>query len=327
MFSADARHAAVRAAGRTAISFTPFTHANIQGNQMTLLVTGSTGLIGSNVVALLAAQGASVRALTRSPEKTRFPAGVEVVKGDFLDVASMRAAMAGVNTLFLLNTVAPDEVTQALIALNLAREAGIDRIVYLSVMHSDRFTEVPHFTGKHTVERMIEQFGLHTTVLRAAYFMQNDDALVQDSVLDRGEYPMPIGGVGISMVDARDVAQVAVHHLLRRQAASAPLPGEVLDIVGPDALTGEAAAAVWSEVLGTPVRYAGDDIGPFEARFNTFAPGWMAYDMRLMMARMQRDGEVACAGAVEQMKRDLGGPLRSYRAFVRETVARWKVPQ
>ena len=103
---------------------------------MTLLVTGSTGLIGSNVVALLAAQGASVRALTRSPEKTRFPAGVEVVKGDFLDVASMRAAMAGVNTLFLLNTVAPDEVTQALIALNLAREAGIDRIVYLSYMDS-----------------------------------------------------------------------------------------------------------------------------------------------------------------------------------------------
>ncbi|MEZ5702655.1 MAG: NmrA family NAD(P)-binding protein [Burkholderiaceae bacterium] len=294
---------------------------------MTLLVTGSTGLIGSNVVALLAAQGTRVRALTRSPEKARFPSGVEVAKGDFLDVASMRAAMAGVRTLFLLNTVAADEITQALIALNLAREAGIDRIVYLSVMHSDRFTEVPHFTGKHTVERMIEQFGMHTTVLRAAYFMQNDDALVQDDVLERGVYPMPIGGAGIAMVDARDVAQMAVHHLLRRHAASEPLPSEVLDIVGPETLSGEAAASVWSEVLGKPVCYAGDDIGPFAARFKTFAPDWMAYDMRLMVARMQRDGEVAGAAAVERMQSDLGGPLRSYRAFVQETVARWRAAQ
>lgn len=294
---------------------------------MTLLVTGSTGLIGSNVVALLAAQGADVRALTRSPEKARFPTGVQVVKGDFLDVMSMRAAMAGVRTLFLLNTVAADEITQALMALNLAREVGIDRIVYLSVMHCDRFTEVPHFTGKHTVERMIEQFGMHATVLRAAYFMQNDDALIRDDVLERGLYPMPIGGVGISMVDARDVAQMAVHHLLRRNAASEPLPTEILDMVGLDALTGDAAAAVWSEVLGKTVRYAGDDTGPFEARFKTFAPGWMAYDMHLMMARMQKEGEVASATAIERMQQDLGSPLRSYRAFAEETAVRWKVGQ
>lgn len=138
---------------------------------MTILVTGSTGLIGSNVVALLAAQGADVHALTRTPQHRQFPPGV---KGDFQDVDSMRAAMRSARTLFLLNTVAADEVTQALIALNLAREAGIERIVYLSVMHSDRFTDVPHFTGKHTVERMIEQLGMHATILRPAYFMQND---------------------------------------------------------------------------------------------------------------------------------------------------------
>ena len=294
---------------------------------MTILVTGSTGLIGSNVVALLAAQGADVHALTRTPEKRQFPSGVTAVKGNFLDVASMRAAMVGARTLFLLNTVAADEVTQALIALNLAREAGIDRIVYLSVMHSERFTEVPHFTGKHTVERMIEQFGMHATILRPAYFMQNDDALIQTDVLERGVYPMPIGGAGVSMVDARDVAQVAARHLLRRDAASEPLPTEVLDVVGPVALSGEAAAAVWSEVLGKKVQYAGDDIGPFEARFQSFAPGWMAYDMRLMMARMQIDGELGSAGAVKRMQQELGTPLRSYRDHALETAGRWRAAQ
>ena len=78
---------------------------------MTILVTGSTGLIGSHVVALLAAQGADVHALSRTPEKRQFPPGVTAVKGDFQDVDSMRAAMAGAITLFLLNTVAADEIT------------------------------------------------------------------------------------------------------------------------------------------------------------------------------------------------------------------------
>lgn len=294
---------------------------------MTILVTGSTGLIGSHVVALLAAQGADVHALSRTPEKRQFPPGVTAVKGDFQDVDSMRAAMAGARTLFLLNTVAADEVTQALIALNLAREAGIERIVYLSVMHSDRFTEVPHFTGKHSVERMIEQFGMHATILRPAYFMQNDDALIQSDVLERGVYPMPIGSAGISMVDARDVAMIAAQHLLRRDAESEPLPTEVLDVVGPIALSGQTAAAVWSDVLGKTVRYAGDDIGPFEARFRSFAPAWMAYDMRLMMARMQIDGEVGSAGAVERMQQELGTPLRSYRDYALETAERWRAAQ
>ncbi|MET0329199.1 MAG: NmrA family NAD(P)-binding protein [Luteimonas sp.] len=291
---------------------------------MTILVTGSTGLIGSHVVALLAAQGADVHALTRTPEKRRFPPGVTAVKGDFQDVDSMRAAMGGARTLFLLNTVAADEVTQALIALNLAREAGIERIVYLSVMHSDRFTDVPHFTGKHTVERMIEQLGMNATILRPAYFMQNDDALIQSDVLERGVYPMPIGSAGISMVDARDVAQLAAKHLQRRDAESEPLPREVVVVVGPTAVSGASAAAVWSDVLGKTVRYAGDDIAPFEARFRSFAPAWMAYDMRLMMARMQMDGELGSAGAVERMQQELGTALRSYRDHAVETAARWK---
>ena len=96
---------------------------------MNILVTGSTGTIGSLVVRGLAAQGASVHALTRDPDKASFPAGVTAVKGDMTDIPSMRAALKGVDTLFLLNAVVADEVTQAISTLSLAREAGIERIV------------------------------------------------------------------------------------------------------------------------------------------------------------------------------------------------------
>src|SRR5262252_2732700 len=101
---------------------------------MTILVTGSTGTIGSQVVQRLAGQSARIRALVRDASK--LPAGVEPVQGDMTDVASMRTALNGVDTLFLLNAVASDEVTQALGTLDLAREAGIQRIVYFSVFNS-----------------------------------------------------------------------------------------------------------------------------------------------------------------------------------------------
>lgn len=62
----------------------------------------------------------------------------------------------------------------AAIVLNLAKEAGIERIVYLSVIHSDVYVNMLHFAGKFGIERMIEQMGFNATILRPAYFMDND---------------------------------------------------------------------------------------------------------------------------------------------------------
>src|SRR5205809_488326 len=100
---------------------------------MTILVTGATGTVGGQVVEQLAKRGANVRALVRDPSKAKVPASVTVVKGDLLDVDSLRPAFEEVSTLFLLNAVVPDEFTQALVALNLARDAGVKKLVYLSV--------------------------------------------------------------------------------------------------------------------------------------------------------------------------------------------------
>ncbi|WP_255587254.1 NmrA family NAD(P)-binding protein [Hephaestia mangrovi] len=122
---------------------------------MAILVTGSTGTVGTQVLNFLDGQGVEVRALTRSPEKANFPAGVTAVKGDLADIDSIRAALDGVSTLFLLAPNAPDELTQAMLALNAAREAGVKGIVYLSVFKGEAYADVPHFASKMTVERMI----------------------------------------------------------------------------------------------------------------------------------------------------------------------------
>lgn len=287
---------------------------------MSILVTGATGSIGSAVIERLAAERAPVRALTRSPGKYKAPAGVQPVAGDMTDIPSMRAALQGVDTLFLLNAVVPDELTQALATLGLAREAGIQRIVYLSVLNGDRFTDVPHFTVKYAVERAIEQFDLPATVLRPSYFMQND-ANIKDVIAQHGVYPMALGKVGVSMVDTRDIADVAAASLLRRSRASGALPREVIELVGPDAITGEGAAATWSEALGRPVAYGGDDLDTAEANIARQQPSWAAYDLRLMLARFHADGMLAKPAANGIMTSVLGRAPRSYRDFVRETVA------
>lgn len=287
---------------------------------MTILVTGATGTVGRNVVDQLLARGADVRALVRDPAKADLPAGVAVVKGDLLDVDAMRAAFSGVSTLFLLNAVVPDEFTQALLTLNLARDAGIERIVYLSVIHSDIYVNVPHFAGKFGVERMLEQMGFNATILRPAYFIDNDRA-IKDVVLGHGVYPMPIGDEGLAMIDARDLGEIAAIELVRRAQSAAPLPLERINVVGPDTLTGTDVAGIWSEALGRTIHYAGNDTATFEQNMRSYAPAWMALDMRLMCERFLTDGMVPEAGDVDRLTAMLGRPLRSYRDFATEIAA------
>jgi len=289
---------------------------------MAILVTGSTGTIGTQVLKFLDGHGADVRALTRSPEKASFPAGITAVKGDLADVDSVRAALDGVSTLFLLAPNAPDELTQAMLALNAAREAGVTGIVYLSVFKGEAYADVPHFASKVTVERMIEAYDLPATILRPAYFIQND-LRQKDALLGGGVYGMPVGARGISMVDIRDIGEAGAKELLRREQAGTPLPREVYELVGPDALTASTLSALWSEILGRPIGYAGDDLNGLEQRLKSFGPAWLAYDMKLMMRRYQEDGAVATDADLARLTALLGHAPRSYRDFAEAAAAGW----
>ncbi len=290
---------------------------------MTILVTGATGRVGRQVVQQLIQRDAKVRVLVRDPAKADFPTRVEIAKGDLLDIDALRSAFKGMRTLFLLNAVAGDEFTQALITLNIARECGVERVVYLSVLHADRFVDVPHFAVKFGAERMIQQMGFSATILRPAYFIDND-LTIKDVVLNHGVYPMPIGAKGVAMIDARDIAEVAAIELIRHDQSPSKLPVETLNLVGPDTLTGAAVAAIWSNVLGRPVVYGGDDPSGFEQSAAAFMPKWMAYEMRLMAERFVSDGMIPENGDIERLTAILGRPLNSYRDFAGEIAAEMK---
>ncbi|WBG93481.1 NmrA family NAD(P)-binding protein (plasmid) [Pantoea piersonii] len=281
---------------------------------MTILVTGATGRVGRHVVNQLISRDADFRVLTRDPAHAGFPAGVNVIQGDLLDIGSLRAAFSGISTLFLLNAVSADEFTQAIITLNIARECGIERVVYLSVFDAEGAVSVPHFAVKSGAERMLKAMDFSATILRPTYFIDNE-IMIREVIVDHGIYPMPIGNVGLAMVDARDIAEVAAIELIRREQAAGKLPLETINLVGPDTLTGTQAAAVWADVLGRSVVYGGDNPDAFEANMAGFMPTWMAYEMRLMAERFVSEGMIPQEGDRERLVTLLGRPLRSYREF------------
>ncbi len=205
----------------------------------------------------------------------------------------------------------------------LAREAGVRGVVYLSVFKGADYTDVPHFTGKHAVERMIQHCHIPATILRPAYYMQND-LRQKDALLTAGLYAMPVGHKGISMVDTRDIADVAASQLLLRERSSEQLPSQVVELAGPDSLTGPALAALWTEVLGRPIRYAGDDLAAMERKMAAFAPGWLAFDMRLMMNRYQQDCATATAAELAHLTTLLGSAPRRYRDFAAGAAKQWQ---
>jgi uncharacterized protein YbjT (DUF2867 family) len=162
--------------------------------------------------------------------------------------------------------------------------------------------------------------GMNATILRPAYYMDNE-ITIKDVIASYGIYPMPIGSKGLAMIDARDVGEVAAIELIRRDRAATPLPLNRINLVGPDTLTGTDAAAIWSDVLGQPIVYPGDDTAGFEQNLRQFMPSWMALDMRLMAERFLSDGMVPDAGDVDRLTALLGRPLRSYRDYAAQIAA------
>jgi uncharacterized protein YbjT (DUF2867 family) len=284
---------------------------------MKILVTGGTGRVGSEVVKELQKRKADIRLLVRKNDAPT-PTGVEAVIGDLIDPVSVEKAMAGVDKIYLLNAVLPDELTQGLIAYDLAKKLKLRHVVYHSVFRVERFKDVPHFASKLAIESALREFDVPFTIIRPNYFMQNDVTL-KDALTKAGIYPMPLGQAGISAVDVRDIAEAAAIAL-----TSDGHFGKTYNLNGPEVVSGPKAAAIWSKVLGKEIRYSGDDMDAFEEQMRKRAPSWSAFDIRMMFQGYLERGFVAEDGDLETLTKLLGHAPRRYEDFARETFSKWQ---
>lgn len=285
---------------------------------MKVLVTGGTGMVGSAVVGELTAKGVDVTVLTRDPAKLKSVKGVTPVQGNLLEPETVRRVFDGADAAFLLNPVGPTEGTEALMALTGMRLGKVKRVVYLSVHHADKAAWLPHFGSKVGVEEALKVSGIAYTILRPNNFYQNDYWL-KDAILQHGVYPQPLGSIGVSRVDVRDIAEAAAISLTTHGHE-----GQSYDLVGPDGLTGPSTAKVWGDVLGRPVKYAGDDLDAWEKASLPYLPAAMVFDFRYMYEHFQKNGLLASGEAIRRQTSLLGHAPRPFDAFAKETAAAWR---
>lgn len=284
---------------------------------MKTLVTGATGTVGSQVIRELLARNSQVRVLTR--DKSKAPAGVEVVVGDLADPMTLAPAFEGVDALFLLTANGITETHEGMMAVLAARAAKVKRIVLMTIHYLDRDPLIPHFASKMPIEAAVKASGISWTILRPSNFFQND-SWFKDGIIQYGVYPQPLGDKGVSRVDVRDIAEAA--------AIAITTPGhdgQVYNLVGPKPWTGAATAAAWSTALGKAVKYAGNDLEAWAKASLQWLPGWMVYDFKIMYQSFQDHGLLATPEDIARLTQLLGHAPRGFEDYVKESAAAWSV--
>ncbi|MGV9721861.1 NAD(P)H-binding protein [Nocardia beijingensis] len=230
-----------------------------------IVITGATGTIGSEIVRQLSSRGTAIRAVTRDPDRADVPAGVEVARGDYTDVASMAKAMAGAEAAFVVGVLGPEyaDLDRALIAT--ARDAGVGRIVKLSAIGTGDPGLGRVGTWHMPGEQAARESGVDWTILRPSSFASNT---LSWAAAIRAGRPVPnmTGDAAQGVVDPRDVAGVAVEALVSGGHA-----GRIYTLTGPELLTTHDLAATLATVTGHPVEVT--DIPETEAREHMLASG------------------------------------------------------
>jgi uncharacterized protein YbjT (DUF2867 family) len=280
------------------------------------LVLGGTGTVGSLVVSGLLEKGEKVKVLTRSADKAKsLPSGAEPVVGDLTAPETYGGIFRDYDTLFLLTANGPTDLLEGLAAVAEARRTKARRVVHMSVQDVEKGLDAPHFASKIAIEAALKQSGLEWTILRPNNFHQND-WWWKDVIVQHGVYPQPLGSVGVSRVDTRDIGEAAVRALTEPGHA-----GKTYTLAGPDALTGEDCARIFAEALGRKVVYAGDDLDAWAKAMAPYLPGWAVFDYRLMYDMFQKKGLKATPAQLEETRTIVGHAPRLFADFAKEFAA------
>ncbi|MFI9585876.1 NAD(P)H-binding protein [Streptomyces sp. NPDC052236] len=272
--------------------------------QSRILVTGATGKVGGAVVTQLHAAGVPVRALVR--READFPEGVQAVRGDLGDPASLDTALEGVDSVFLvwpfLSAEGASDVIDAI-----GKRAR--RVVYLSSAGAGSEKENPGeaITMFHTeLERLIEASGLEWTALRPTGFASNTLGWAEE-VRTTGAVRAPLARLARPLIHEADMAAVAVQALTTDALLGArPL------ITGLELITQERQVALISEVIGRPVRF--EEITLDEAIEQMKAAG---YPAELVEAVVPAQAEMLDnpEPVNDEVERITGTPARSFREW------------
>ncbi len=235
-----------------------------------ILLTGVTGKTGRETAQQLLKKGAPLRAVVRDEAKAAplKAAGIELVVGDLADADTVRRALKGVETAFLLLPNGKSQREVEMQFTDLAVATGVRHLVKMSSMEAVAHAQTPIPQAHWAVEEHIRASGIPWTIIKPNFFMQNLLASAA-SIKAQRKFSLPMGNGTTGMADIRDIGAVCAEVL-----TGAGHAGKSYEITGPEVLTFHDVAARFSEVLGAHVEYVPMPMEQFRSRMAGVLEPW-----------------------------------------------------
>lgn len=234
---------------------------------MLIGITGATGFLGRHVAQSLAADGHQLRLIVRDPSRVD-AAGNEVAQASYGDTEQARAALAGVDVLFMVSAAeAADRVAQHTGFVDAAAASGVRHIVYTSFLGAAPDATFTLARDHWATEQHIAASGMTWTFLRDSFYLDFLPLLAGEDGVIRG----PAGQGRVAAVAREDVARSAAAVLASPDAHA----GVIYDLTGREAYTLAEAAAITTRITGRDVSYLDETIEQaYESRAPYGAPDW-----------------------------------------------------
>jgi len=223
----------------------------------TVLVTGITGQQGGAAADSLLRRGVRVVGLTRNAGKAAEwkSRGVELAEGALTDAKSMEGAMRKAGKVFLVTTFIEEgmdaEVRQGTTAIDAAKAAGVEHLVFTSVVSASERTGIPHFETKGRIEEHLRRSGVPFTIFRPVFFMENFASPWMLPAIRQGKLVNPVRpNVALQMIALRDIGEFVSAAFARPKE----FLGQAVELAG-DELTMPEALRILSERIGRKIAY------------------------------------------------------------------------
>ena len=271
-------------------------------------LTGATGRIGGRVAARLATKGVPLRLLVRDPDRAPDLPGATSVVAPFADGDAVRAALAGVETAFMVSaSEAADRAQQHVTFVEAAAAAGVRHLVYLSFQGASRESTFTFARDHAVTEEAIRASGMGWTFLRDSFYADFMPGLVGDDGVIRG----PGGDGRVAVVAQDDIADAAAAVLLDAAAHA----GRTYTLTGPTALSFKEIAAIVGEASGREVSYVDETLDEARASRAVYgAPDWEVAGWISTYTAVAAGEHADVMGDVEALTGHRATPLREVLA-------------
>ncbi len=248
-------------------------------------VTGAFGFSGKYIARRLLDAGHKIVSLASHPDRPNpFGDRVTVVRADFDNPASLAAAMSGARVLFNTYWIRFERGTSTFaraientrLLLEAARQAGVERVIHLSVTNPSEESPLPYFRGKAIVEQAVRESGLSYAILRPALIYGDEGLLINNIAWMLRRLPVfPIfgdGKYGVNPIFVDDLAALAVAEAPRRENV-------VADVLGPEDFAYEKMVRLIRRVVRSRARLI--HIPAWMGLLASRPIGWMLRDVVL----------------------------------------------